>query len=85
MEAMEELRLEDWEIQYEGNRFAWLGNGYSQCEVDPTADWGYYIREHDDHGPLSRGKRRKITCRSGTISAQKGVSFTGYDLNEAKL
>jgi hypothetical protein len=87
MEALDELRLEDWEIKYEGNRYAWLGNGYSQCEIDPTADWGYYIREHDDDAPISRGKRRKIECKSGTIANQKGVSFTGYDVTqeEAKL
>jgi len=45
IEALQELRIEDWDVKYSGNRFAWLGNGYSQTELDPTADWGYYSRE----------------------------------------
>lgn len=79
MEAMEELRLEDWNVEYEGNRFAYLGNGYSQCEIDQTADWGYYIRESDDGAPLSLGKRRKIVTKSGTVdnSAIGAVDFSG--------
>jgi hypothetical protein len=85
MEAMEELRLEDWDVKYEGNRYAWLGNGYSQCEIDPTADWGYYIRERDDQSPLSRGMRRKIEVKSGSMQTNVGVSFTGRASNEAKL
>jgi hypothetical protein len=85
MEALSELRLEDWDVKYEGNRFAWLGNGYSQCEIDTTADWGYYIREHDDQAPLSLAARRKIEFKSGTVKAIKGVSFTGRELEEAKL
>jgi hypothetical protein len=87
MEALDELRLEDFDIQYEGNRFAWLGNGYSQCELDETADWAYYIREHDDDAPLSRDERRKLLTKSGTVTKKKGVSFTGYDASkdEARL
>jgi len=92
MEALQELRLEDFNIKYEGNRFAWLGNGYSQTEVDQTADWAYYIREKDDQLPLSRNKMLKLVNKSGMMSAQKGVSFSGYDKdedaktnNEAKL
>ncbi|GAB7353351.1 hypothetical protein MBLNU459_g3836t1 [Dothideomycetes sp. NU459] len=34
MEAMKDVRFEDWNIKYEGNRFAWLGNGYSQPMTD---------------------------------------------------
>ncbi|KAF2093574.1 FAD/NAD(P)-binding domain-containing protein [Rhizodiscina lignyota] len=79
MEALMELRLEDYDIEYEGNRFAWLGNGYSQTELDPTADWAYYIREADDDEPLSRGKRRKLLAKSGTVTSNAGVSFSGKD------
>ena len=80
IEAMKEPRWDDWDVSYEGNRFSWLGNGYSQCEVDQTADWGYYIREIDDSPSLSRGGRRKVETRSGTRKGQSGVSFTGKDL-----
>lgn len=77
IEALQELRLEDWEVKYVGNRYAWLGNGYSQTELDPTADWAYYIREGDDDEPISRGRRRKLLTKSGTVSAQQGVNFAG--------
>lgn len=72
IEAMDEVRLEDWKVEYEGNRFAWLGNGYSATEVDPTADWAYYIREEDDGEYMSRGKRRRVLNKSGTMEANDG-------------
>jgi len=77
IEALLELRIEDWEVAYSGNRFAWLGNGYSQTELDPTADWGYYIREKDDDGPATRGGKLRLLNKSGTITANGGVDFSG--------
>ncbi|KAL8672171.1 MAG: hypothetical protein Q9168_003370 [Polycauliona sp. 1 TL-2023] len=40
MEALREVRADDWDMEYDGNRFAWLGNGISQTEFDPTSDLG---------------------------------------------
>ncbi|KAK2745565.1 hypothetical protein FQN57_003690 [Myotisia sp. PD_48] len=80
IEALKEPRFDDWNITYSGNRFAWLGNGYSQTEVDSTADWAYYIREEDDDAPLTRGGRRKLLTNSGNVQAGTGVSFTGNKL-----
>ncbi|KAF2816163.1 FAD/NAD(P)-binding domain-containing protein [Mytilinidion resinicola] len=77
IEALMELRLDDWETKYNGNRFAWLGDGYSQTELDPTADWGYYIRDNDDDEPFSRGRKLQILNKSGTIAANVGVNFAG--------
>ena len=77
-----ELRVEDFDIKYTGNRFAWLGNGYSQTELDPTADWGYYIREVDDDGPASRAGRRRLLTKSGTVQSNVGINFAG---NVAKV
>ncbi|KAF7588834.1 hypothetical protein BBP40_005188 [Aspergillus hancockii] len=70
MEALDEVRWDDWRIQYQGNRFKWLGNGYSQTEVDETADWAYYIRDCDDGPYLSRRKKLRILNRSGTVEKQ---------------
>ncbi|TFK39761.1 hypothetical protein BDQ12DRAFT_649180 [Crucibulum laeve] len=67
LEAIAQPRYEDWDIKYKGNRFAYLGNGYSQTERDQTADWAYYIRDHDDSPYLSRGKQRKVETKSGTV------------------
>jgi hypothetical protein len=77
IEALMELRMEDWNVKYSGNRFAWLGNGYSQTELDPTADWGYYIRDEDDDGPLTRAGKRKLLTKSGTVTTTGGIDFTG--------
>lgn len=68
LEAMREPRYEDWDIKYSGNRFSFLGNGFSQTEVDSTADRGYYLRNEDDGEYLSRGKRRKVFSKAGTWS-----------------
>jgi cation diffusion facilitator CzcD-associated flavoprotein CzcO len=80
MEALQELRLEDWDVKYEGSRYAYLGNGYSQTEIDPTSDWAYYIREHDDGEPLSLDGRRRLLNKSGTVQKNEVVSFTGAKL-----
>ncbi|KAI1752139.1 hypothetical protein F4782DRAFT_158594 [Xylaria castorea] len=68
VECMKNVRLDDFEITYTGNRFAWLGNGFSQTELDHTADWAYYIRETDDDSiPLSTAGQRKLLTKSGKI------------------
>ena len=67
LEMIAELRYEDWSFKYSGNRFAYLGNGFSQTETDSTADWSYYLRNEDDSSYLSRGKQRKIVSKSGTV------------------
>jgi hypothetical protein len=71
MEAISEVRYDDWNITYSGNRFAYLGNGFSQTESDDSADWAYYVRNHDDGPYLSRGKQMKITNKSGTVDRSK--------------
>lgn len=72
LEAIAEPRYEDWHIKYNGNRFAFLGNGYSQTEGDLTADLAYYIRNEDDSPYLSRAKRRKVHSKSGTVDRSSG-------------
>ncbi|KAK0661784.1 putative sterigmatocystin biosynthesis monooxygenase stcW [Lasiodiplodia hormozganensis] len=58
-EAIKEPRWDDWEIVYDGNRFAWLGNGFSQTEVDREGDVSWYISEKDDSEFASRRSRRQ--------------------------
>jgi cation diffusion facilitator CzcD-associated flavoprotein CzcO len=84
IECMKDLRMDDFEVTYTGNRFAWLGNGYSQTELDDTADWAYYIREHDDDAPLSTAGRRKLFSKSGTQTGRKLVNFSGKDDSETE-
>lgn len=86
IEALQELRWDDFEVKYRGNRFAWLGNGYSQTEVDETCDWAYYIRDRDDGPLMSRGRRRELLTGHGTVdrSALAGVNFSGRKESEIK-
>ncbi|RFU26005.1 hypothetical protein B7463_g10330, partial [Scytalidium lignicola] len=65
IEFLSHVRADDWDIIYEGNRFASLGNGQSQTELDFSGDWAWYIREEDDGGYLSKAKQRKILTKSG--------------------
>lgn len=74
-----ELRLDDWDVKYTGNRFNWLGNGYSQTEIDPTADWAFYVRDRDDDEPMSRLKKLRMINMSGTITSNTGINFSGKD------
>ena len=60
IEAMADLRADDWDIRYKGNRFEWLGNGFSRTESDPDSDRAWYIRQRDEAPPLSREGRRKV-------------------------
>jgi len=68
LEALLQPRYEDWDFTYTGNRFSYLGNGFSQTEMDRTADWSYYLRDEDDSPLLGRAKERRVYSRSGTIS-----------------
>jgi hypothetical protein len=74
IECLGEVRWDDLEVKYNGNRWAWLGNGFSQCEADETADWAYYIRESDDGEYLSKGKRRQILTQSGTVTEPRNLA-----------
>ncbi|KAI8160090.1 putative sterigmatocystin biosynthesis monooxygenase stcW [Colletotrichum sp. SAR 10_70] len=77
IEAIKEVRFDDLDVKYAGNRFSWLGNGYSQTELDDTSDWAYYIRDKDDDPPLTTAGKRKILTRSGSVKGRSLVSFSG--------
>ena len=43
-QMVQELRPEDFEIQYRSrNRFRFMGNGFTQFELEPGADLAYYV------------------------------------------
>ncbi|KAH7153049.1 hypothetical protein EDB81DRAFT_442195 [Dactylonectria macrodidyma] len=85
IECLRDVRYDDLEIKYAGNRFSWLGNGYSRTELDNTADLAYYIREEDDDAPLSTAGRRKLLSKSGSTKAgeREMVSWSGNSSNDA--
>lgn len=73
MEVMQYPRFEDFVVEYDGNRFAWMGNGYSQTEMDAAADWAYYIRNEDDSPLLGKAKHRQRLTH-GQVPAHKCVN-----------
>lgn len=77
LETISDVRYDDWNIKYNGNRFAYLGNGFSQTETDDTADWAYYLRERDDGPYLSTRKARQVMNKSGTVVRQPGANNSG--------
>ncbi|KAL3446534.1 monooxygenase [Aspergillus insuetus] len=69
LEAMREVRGDDWEVKYTGNRFSFLGMGVSQTEWEPTADLAYYIRDRDEgDSALGKGMGRR---RNRTLGVAK--------------
>ncbi|PFH50241.1 hypothetical protein AMATHDRAFT_61440 [Amanita thiersii Skay4041] len=74
LESLADVRYDDWDVRYTGNRFAYLGNGLSQTEVDPTADWAYYISEADDAPYLSKGKQVRLMNKSGTVKRDENAA-----------
>ncbi|KAF8654707.1 hypothetical protein AX16_003458 [Volvariella volvacea WC 439] len=70
METLSDVRYDHWDIHYTGNRFAFMGNGFSQTETDPKADTTFYIRAVDDSPYVSTRKARQVMTKSGTIKAE---------------
>ncbi|TFK71445.1 FAD/NAD(P)-binding domain-containing protein [Pluteus cervinus] len=77
LETLSAVRYDDWHFKYTGNRFTYLGNGTSQTENDPTADWAYYITEQDDSPYLGNKRARQVMNKSGST---KNVAFDGGDI-----
>ena len=78
-EAMSDLRADDWDIRYRGNRFQWLGNGFSRTETDEESDLGWYVREKDDGPYLSKEKRRRIQTRKALPVETVNETTSGGD------
>lgn len=46
LETLREVRYEDYKITYRsGNRFQYLGNGFTHRELDPKADAAWYFND----------------------------------------
>ncbi|KAK8018789.1 FAD-binding monooxygenase moxY [Apiospora marii] len=70
LEAISSLRSDDYDVRYKGNRWDWLGNGFSQVEMDEECDLSYYIREVDDGEFLSSKKRRRALAKGRHVDRQ---------------
>lgn len=55
MEMLANVRYEDYDVIFASkNRFAYLGYGISQTEINPHVDEAYDISESDDGSPVCR-------------------------------
>ena len=79
-EALREVRGDDWEVVYKKTdgegRFAWMGNGISQTEMDPVSDLGWYLTDRDESELLGRAKRREKETRSGKEDVPRRELFS---------
>ncbi|CAI7571914.1 unnamed protein product [Penicillium pancosmium] len=48
VEALKNVRYDDFKVRYFGNRFDYLGNGMTKIEMTPDADLAQYVRNEDD-------------------------------------
>lgn len=76
-EALAHPRHDDFDVRYKGNRFDWLGNGFSQTECDLTSDLAYYIRDLDDSPFLSKARIRETLTKSGTCHRESPDDMAG--------
>ncbi|KAK9413820.1 putative FAD/NAD(P)-binding domain-containing protein [Seiridium unicorne] len=67
METISSLRGDDFDVRYNGNRWDWLGSGFSQVEQDEECDLSYYIRTQDASEFLSSKKRRKANTQGSHV------------------
>lgn len=70
MEAISRLRSDDFDVCYKGNRWEWLGNGFSQVELDEECDLSYYIRTQDDSEFLGSKKRRRALTKGSHVDRE---------------
>lgn len=68
LEAVSQVRYNDWEIKNSGSWWAYLGNGCSQTVLDTTADVAFYIRKVDDGPLLGWMKELQAMNNSGTMT-----------------
>ncbi|KAJ9605678.1 hypothetical protein H2200_009527 [Cladophialophora chaetospira] len=81
MEVMQYPRYDDFVVTYKGNRFEWMGNGYSQTELDVEADWAYYIRDVDDSPFLGKTKRRRALVGESTLDPKMALEEEASKVN----
>lgn len=63
METLATPRFDDYEVAYNGRRFAYLGGGFSQTELNPGLDKTYYIRDRGDGSSMFRSLMSDFNVR----------------------
>lgn len=68
VEAMKNVRYEDFKVRYFGNRFDYLGNGMTKLEMLPDADLAQYVRNNDDDAPIIGSKLTYVKASPDQVS-----------------
>lgn len=66
IETLATPRYDDFSVEYNGRRFAYLSNGFSQTEPNPSVDRAYHIRDRDDGSSLFRNLMSNINTSEFT-------------------
>jgi hypothetical protein len=77
LQALSDVRYDDYHVTYTGNnRFSYLGNGFCQLELDPTADVTYYIRDKDDGTSVLKGTMSTTNVKDATAKLFAARKFS---------
>ncbi|OGE54789.1 hypothetical protein PENARI_c005G09522 [Penicillium arizonense] len=77
LQALSDIRYDDYCVTYlGGNRFSYLGNGFSQLELNPSADVAYYVRETDDGTSVLKGTMSTFNTKDGAAKLMTTRKFS---------
>ncbi|KAH8693845.1 hypothetical protein BGW36DRAFT_418523 [Talaromyces proteolyticus] len=77
METLSTPRFDDYDIRYHNrNRFAYLGNGFSQIELNPHADIAYYVRSADPGDFVSRSTMSTFNAKDAGEKLHGKITLT---------
>ncbi|KAL3474465.1 hypothetical protein BJX99DRAFT_248248 [Aspergillus californicus] len=76
LQALSDLRYDDYDVSYSGNRFSYLGNGFSQWELDPSTDVAYYVRDNDDGTSVLKGTMSTHNAKDTTAKLMGTRKFS---------
>jgi hypothetical protein len=80
-EALKEVRWDDFQVKYFGNRFNYFGNGMTKVEMTPNADLATYIRKSDDAEIIGS----KFTYVKAGLECSEGWDTTALAGTKANL
>jgi hypothetical protein len=79
LQALADMRYDDYHVSYHGNRFSYLGNGFSQLELHPTEDVAFYVREGDDGVSVLKGTMSTYNSRDTTAKLMARRKLSSKD------
>jgi hypothetical protein len=77
IQALSDIRYDDYHVTYCGKgRFSYLGNGFTQLELNPSADVSYYVREWDDGTSVLKGTMSTFNTKDASAKLMAMRKFS---------